>query len=330
MRICLLDPGIEDNDGNLSRNLGDLIIREAVEGEINILFKEDDPLVTRISTKTPMRAKQYADIRTCNYIFVGGTNLLSAEMNKYRQWEISLLDAFKLRDVVLLGVGWWQYQDSINFYTRTILRSVLSHKYYHSVRDDYTKKKLESIGIKNVLNTGCPTMWPLSNLKPDSISGSKSENVLVMITDYAKKPDLDKKLIEILLENYKKVYFWPQGRRDLAYVSDMNFPLVILDRTVSALDDLLHSNLSLDYIGTRLHGGIRCLLSEKRALIIEVDNRAKEIANDTGLPTVKRDDFASIRQWIATPSVTQIKLDLPAINKWREQFKARNIVPGGN
>ncbi|MEQ9009122.1 MAG: hypothetical protein RLP12_14665, partial [Ekhidna sp.] len=71
---------------------------------------------------------------------------------------------------------------------------------------------------------------------------------------------------------------------------------------------------------TRLHGGVKCLLSRKRALVIEIDNRAAEIAKDTNLPTTKRSDFQYINHWIETPSPTEIKIDSDAVSSWKSQF----------
>ncbi|MBD2176643.1 polysaccharide pyruvyl transferase family protein [Pseudanabaena sp. FACHB-1998] len=319
MKICLFDPGIEDNNGKPSSNLGDLIIQEAVMRELKDIFGNSP--IEKISTQSKIDNDGCKKIQTSDLCFVGGTNLLSSNMDKYNQWKISLFDTFVMRNAILLGVGWWQYQDSPNLYTRFLLKSALSNSYLHSVRDSYTKAKLASIGITNVINTGCPTMWSLSQIKIDQIPRNKSENALLMLTDYSKNLDLDKKLIELLLSKYEEVFVWPQGSQDLEYIKSLNVSLTILDRSLDALDAFLKSDIQFDYIGTRLHGGIRCLLSNRRSLILEIDNRAKEIASDTGLTTVPRNDLTYISQWIEKSSETKIRIDTSSINKWKEQFK---------
>jgi len=60
----------------------------------------------------------------------------------------------------------------------------------------------------------------------------------------------------------------------------------------------------------------------KRPLVLEVDNRAKEIARDTGFPTAPRGDFAAISRWIAGSSPLHIRINSAAIGQWREQFRA--------
>lgn len=322
MKICLFDPGIENNNGYPSSNLGDLIIQEAVNQELIALFKEPD--IKRLSTQSFVEDLHFRKINDHSFIFVGGTNLLSSNMNKYKQWKIKFRDAIKIRNAILLGVGWWQYQTNPNLYTKLLLKIVLSRKIMHSVRDSYTKEKLNSIGIFNVLNTGCPTMWPLTQINPNEYPKSQSDNALVMLTDYNKKPELDKQLLKLILNKYKQVYFWPQGRRDYQYIIELNLPVSILENSFDSLKEFCSSGTSFDYIGTRLHGGIYCLRSRRRALILEIDNRAKEIAKDTNLQTVERDDFEKIEKWIAESPIPQIKLNCDAINQWRSQFSEKS------
>lgn len=323
MKICLLDPGIENNLGAPSSNLGDLIIQDAVQRELDKIFGIKN--ITKFSTHSALTKQEIEFIRNeCLLIIVGGTNLLSSKMNEYRQWKIGIKTAFQLKKTILLGVGWWQYQDSPNLYTRILLKTALSRKGIHSVRDSYTRDKLPQIGIKNVLNTGCPTMWPLAEMHSGHFPIAKSDNVLLMLTDYNKNVELDKKLLELLFSKYERVYFWPQGRYDAEYISELksalNIPVIILEESLVALDQFINSGISFDYVGTRLHGGIRCLCSKKRSLILEIDNRAKEIARDTQLPTIDRANFEYISQWIDGSSSPKIRLDLTAIDKWKSQF----------
>jgi polysaccharide pyruvyl transferase WcaK-like protein len=319
VKLGLFDPGLEDNHGTISSNLGDLIIQEAVNRELKTLFGPVEPL--RISTQARMTPELRRRMRECEQLFVGGTNLLSSHMREYKQWQIGGLDAWLIRQAVLLGVGWWQYQDQPDLYTRFILRRALSKSILHSVRDSYTQKKLQSIGFKNVLNTGCPTMWPLADFDYSRVPADRSPAVLVMLTDYLPDRELDGKLLALVTSAYEKVYFWPQGRNDLEYFKSLNFPSETLAHSFTALNDFINSDLRFDYIGTRLHGGVQCLLAGRRPLVLEVDNRAKEIARDTGFPTVARDGFDAIRRWITGSTSFNIKMNSEAIAQWRGQFQ---------
>lgn len=345
MKICLFDPGLENNNGTPSANLGDLIIQEAVDREINNLFGKCE--IIRIATHTYPDTEHIELARSCSFILVGGTNLLHSHMKKYRQWAILLKQKMRIQRAILFGVGWRSYEDAPDFYTTISLKALLSNSHIHSVRDNYTKMQLQSVGIKNVINTGCPTMWPLRHIKSDDIPQRKSENALVMLTDYSKEPTLDIKLLELALSQYKKVFIWSQGRGDIQYVCDLlstlnfpaivlgnnldkyvyslieddRFPIIVLEHSIQVFKNLLNSQIPFDYIGTRLHGGIKCLLSKRRSLIIEIDNRAKEIARETKLPTASRADFDAMKRWINEPYVTNFEIDINSINAWKHQFK---------
>ena len=96
---------------------------------------------------------------------------------------------------------------------------------------------------------------------------------------------------------------------------------------MESLKEFLRSGPAFDYIGTRLHGGVHCLLQGRRSLILEVDNRAREIAQDTGLPTVKREDLGAIHRWMQESSRLNIRMNRAAIEKWRNQFRTEKWSP---
>jgi len=345
MRICLFNPGIRNSNGEPSENLGDLIIQEAVDREISSLFQGCE--LSSISTHTYPTKDQIEAACNSDLILVGGTNLLGSKMREYVQWKISLRQKIKLRKCVLLGVGWRNYEQDPDLYTNVSLKAVLSGKHLHSVRDTYTKTKLNNAGFSNIINTGCPTMWPFIKFNSDDVPKRRSEYALLMLTDYSTNPKADKKLIELALANYKKVFVWSQGKDDMRYVislmADSDFPLpvvvqgafhrisspsdftdsplIILDHSISIFQAFLTSKIDFDYIGTRLHGGVKCLLSGRRSLILEIDNRAREIAQDTGLPTTDRENFDYMHQWINEEFTTNIKINPEPISQWKTQLK---------
>ena len=96
--------------------------------------------------------------------------------------------------------------------------------------------------------------------------------------------------------------------------------VVFIDPSLDALDDLLQTE-SLDYVGTRLHCGIRSLQHKRRSLIIAVDNRATEMGKDFNLPVVQRNDVAiTLDKKINSVWRTDIQIDQDAINTWKNQF----------
>ena len=324
-RFGLFDPGIEDHRATPSSNLGDLIIQEAVDRELRALFGR--PPEVRVTTQARLGPEHHRALRRCDWLFVGGTNLLSSQVGQYRQWQIGLPDALRIRRAILLGVGWWQYQDDADFASRCLWKSALSFRHLHSVRDAYTEHKLKAMGLRNVINTGCPTMWPLAAFDFGHHPHAKADTVLLMLTDYLPAPEHDRALALLLARHYREVVFWPQGRRDLEYMRELQIPVTPLEHSFAALNEFLQSPRVFDYVGTRLHGGVRCLLANRRSLIVGIDNRAAEIARDTGLAVVPRGDLAAIERWIPGSPPPAIRLNVRAIEQWRAQFRSDSGAP---
>ena len=314
--ICVLDTSIATS------NVGDEIIMSSVRKELNSLFEWG--FFTRLPAKEHIFRVGLGVIRRSDYTFVGGTNFLSSFMNKFRAWKIWIWQAFFIRKkVTLMGVGWRNYQNSPSLYTKFLLKLVLDQKNFHSVRDEYTKKKLESMGFENILNTACPTMWSLTEEHCGQIPTKKSDKVVFTLTDYSPDHGLDKDLVEMLLLNYQFVVFWPQGRGDLNYFYSLGLAreseITIIPPQLDSYDRFLVQN-GCDYIGTRLHGGIRALQNKKRTLVIGIDNRAEEKRIDFNLNVVSRGDKKQIFNFIDGDIPTKIKIPAAEIGQWKKQF----------
>jgi len=326
--ITLLDPALQDQRGTLSNNLGDVIIYESVSQILKELFPNDE--IVRISTHSNIEDWQRKVIKESKYTFIGGSNLLSSDLKTYNQWKLSDSKWYyyfpNLSNLILLAVGWWQYQHKPTFTTRYFYNSVLSHKRFHSVRDGYTLDKMKNMGITNTLNTSCITTWDLQGLSVNR-KNLNNKDCIFTLTDYNQNPDLDNRLINLLIESYSDyLYYFPQGSFDEQYIQSLESfkknasRIKIINRTNAAFYDLLDSNI--DYIGTRLHGGVKCLQNAMNSLIIAVDNRAIEIGKDINLPVVKRDDFESIKSWIEGKEIfSPISLPIKQIKIWKDQFR---------
>lgn len=77
---------------------------------------------------------------------------------------------------------------------------------------------------------------------------------------------------------------------------------------------------NVDFIGTRLHAGIRALQKCRRSIIIAIDNRAIEMGRDFGIPIVSRGDIDGLRRMIKTEWSLNIDLPEENIRFWRSQF----------
>jgi hypothetical protein len=315
-----LDLGIIDPSIGTS-NLGDLIILDAVISELRKKYPED--LFTHYPAQihTSYDAKKL--MNTKDHLFIAGTNLLSSDMQNHYQWCIDPMHKLFIRHkAILVGVGWWQYQSKPNKYTAGLLKKILSNKYLHSVRDSYTYNKLVEIGITNVVNTSCPTLWGINAEICKQIPINKAKNVVTTLTCYDENPELDRKLLKILLNNYENVYLWVQGLDDVKYLNNI-FPegsrIQLIPPTIAAYNKILDDK-TIEYIGSRLHAGIRSLQRGLRTMIIAVDNRALEIAKDTNLNVINRNNLDPVMTFINSPYFTDIKLPLENIEKWRSNL----------
>lgn len=312
-----------------SENIGDHIIQHYITNVMNDLFGEH--LTVTMPTRSYLTVRNLKHVNTADYSFVCGTNLLASNMDKRHQWDLRKGDIFRLHDVILLGVGWWQYQENPNLYTKLLLKNVLNDKVLHSVRDGYTEKMLKAAGIENVINTGCPTMWGLTADRVDQIPMNKGKSVITTLTNYMQNDEQDHFIIDMLLANYKTVYVWLQAIEDYEQLRRMGYEdkVRIIPPTLDAYNSILEEK-DVDYIGTRLHGGIHALNKGKRSLIIAVDNRAVEISRDTGLPVIQRENVKQeLEHMICDSWRTEIVLPFDNIEKWKKQFKSNTLEFSG-
>lgn len=264
-------------------------------------------------------------LKKCNHVFFGGTNSLCGEMEKYTQWGVNMDNYESVTDVILMGLGWWQYQDTVSDYTRTILHETLSKTYLHCVRDSYSLEKLKGIGITNVINTGCPTLWDIDTDYKKKIKRKKARNVVCAFTDYRKNLARDSGIFDVVKGNYKKIYFWLQGVNDYDYISSNfkpDFPGQIeFLRPDPAELNRIFERKDVEYVGTRLHAGIRALQCNRRAIIIGVDNRANEMKKDFNLPVLEAEKMDSLEEVINSPLDLDLKIPHDEVRRWKEQFK---------
>jgi hypothetical protein len=313
-KIAILDTSVT------SLNLGDQIIMDAARAVLGTLFPSG--FFVTLPTHEFLLWESYRVLRDCDYVFVCGSNLLKSRMLWRNQWKISPLDFLIRRNCVLLGCGWWHYQRPPDLYSRCMLRRILCSRHRHSVRDAYSGRQLRAAGIDAVLNTACVTMWPLTAAHCAAIPHERAPRVVTTLTGYAADAAHDRAFIQSLRRHYGEVLLWPQQPEDVAYCASLDQAGVrLIPPSLAAFTDFLRNN-HVDYVGTRLHGGIRALQLGKRALILAVDNRAVEIGADTQLPVVARKDTAAIERWIKTPAPTRIALPTEAIAAWRTQFAA--------
>lgn len=311
-----------------SQNKGDEIIMECTRRELQFILKDnfEYTLPTHVSPfhwyqvwRNSNRLRSYAD---CRLKFVGGSNILVKNLlTHYPQWNINLFNYQPLKGCILVGVGAGVGEKS-NAYTRYIYRHMLNRDYYHSVRDERSRKYVESLGLK-AINTGCVTMWKLTPEFCRTIPTKKSSRVVFTVTASHSKEAIerDKYILSVLRSNYDEIYFWPQGIDDMNHLSDIDdlSGIHVLQASKQAYNEYLTDN-GTDYVGSRLHGGVYAMRHGRRAIIIAIDERAREINNVNHLNCVDIAHFDELESMIQSEFATSVRMDYDAINKWKEQF----------
>ena len=166
-------------------------------------------------------------------------------------------------------------------------------------------------------------MWRLTPEHCSKIPQKKSDTVVFTLTDYSKDLESDIFLIKTLLESYQNIYYWVQSRKDLIYLNELNIDISqikIISPSLRAYTNFLETTVC-DYVGTRLHGGVRALQKERRTIIIGVDNRAIEKKKDFNLMVIERRDLKdNLKRLIDSELKMDIKIPIANINKWKAQF----------
>lgn len=323
-KILLLDTSVGTS------NLGDYIIMECVRKELSFLLEQS--FVYTLPTHLPafnafsvwrnsLAVQNYAN---CDLKFAGGSNLLVKNLRThYPQWNIHCFDSKPLYGVVAVGVGAGA-GDNTNRYTTRLYQKVLSHDYCHSVRDERSKAYVESLGLK-AINTGCVTMWKLTPEFCRQIPTQKASRCVFTLTGRpAEAPvrEEEQEMLDVLLRNYSEVFFWIQGDKDLEYFSRMRNTqsVKIIPPSVEAYDTLLQQE-DLDYAGTRLHGGIYAMRHGKRAIIIAIDERAREINKANHLNCIElREVPSKLEELVCGRFATRVEMPFDAIKRWKAQF----------
>lgn len=309
----LLDPAY---DGD---NVGDEIIMENCLLQLPPQFSDKN--ISHIPTHRDPTKEEQNNLLSAKLKILCGTNALSGHMKSYGLWRMnSHVKIYK--NTVLMGVGFGSNDKTFDFYTKLLFKTILSTKYLHSVRDTFSETILRSMGIKNVVYTGCPTMW---NITPDlcsHIPKTKADYAVCTLTDYNRNLQTDQKMLDILSDCYERVFLWPQGIEDSEYFREVKIRnnIEIVPFGLESYDEVLNLE-NIDYVGTRLHAGIRALSKGHRTIVISIDNRAKNIGRDTGLPIIEREDIEVLLQVkINSEFVTDVRMPINNIKQWKKQF----------
>lgn len=312
--VVLFDPAL------YSANLGDSIIEYYCDLQLREIVA--DKRCFKVPTHQCPNPEEFKQIQSAATKIVCGTNLMTPHYEEFSNWKMpEYLRGYK--NIVTLGVGWGYYCPDISKVSKFVYQCILSKDKLHSVRDSYTEQKFHEMGITNVINTGCPTIWNLTPELCSEIPTSKTKRVITTLTDYAQNNVLDKTLFDLLFKNYEEVYVWIQGNHDYEYLCqlvDVN-RVHVVERSLQKYTDLLKEG-NIDYVGTRLHAGIHALNHKIRTVIIAVDNRAIEMGKDFHLPVIERINIENqLENLIRSELEISISLPVSKIETWKKQFE---------
>ena len=324
--ITLLDTAVG------STNKGDEIIMKCIYEGFSELFDnyfilstpthlQGNSFIQSIGRKLPTSAQAIAD---STYKFVCGTNLINNNMlRRTNQWNVNLFNIRYIENSICIGVGKLNSPGKKGeFYTKALYKKLLNQDYIHSVRDENTFNYFQSLGLK-VLNTRCVTMWKLKKDFCKTIRQEKADSVVFTLTDYNRDKKRDLQMVNIIMENYNNIYFWPQGMYDEDYLKEI-LPvgiekIHILAPNVNAYEKILSKEI--DYIGTRLHAGIFALRNSSRSIIISIDDRMNGLKKYFSKEVfVNRNDIEELNNRINSKIVVEVDLDENAIHQFKQQF----------
>lgn len=303
-----------------SFNKGDKIISEAVNAQINALLPQHE--LVRLSIHQPLGRIHRLALASANLKIVGGSNVASGVMHAFlrqNRWNLKVQDFSSVKNYIYMGAGWAGEKPKSNTLGRHFLGFSAPSPALHSFRDSRALSNAEALGLHNAINTACPTMWDLQE-EPSRCTTAKC--VVTTLTDNKRHERSDRAMLESLLKLYDKVYIWFQGLGDKDYFESLGvrgvqpLPLDLEDYT-----SFLHEkSVDVEYVGTRLHGGIRALQCGVKTTIFAVDHRAIDMAKDFALPVFSYSEISDIESIIkARRSV--IRLPHQGIARWKQSVR---------
>lgn len=308
-KLLWLDPSLENV------NAGDEIIADAINEEV---FRATE--AKRITTHRLLKPRELAQVGSAKTVFVGGTNIINSKLLYNGQWLMPAWQvALMWNKLVFVGSGWWQYQREPYPVTRAVFKGLSHPRIPHAVRDSFTAKRFEAMGIPAIM-TGCPTMWGMHGTRVRLSPGRGS--VVSTLTDYHLSPVADHAWLSLLASEYDEVLVVGMGPGDEpAFHRLEGLPKNVRWYGFGAASLESARSHAADFVGTRLHAAIRWIQSGGGALIVSVDNRATEIGRDSGLPVISRGDLSELEEALDGDREWRIVMPIEEIESWRDAWR---------
>lgn len=263
-----------------------------------------------------------------DYKFILGTNLLTANIfRSMGQWQLGILDRRIYKNSILMGVGTTKSHQNMTHYTRLVYEQILRKDIAHSVRDAESKEFLSTIKDIHVINTGCPSLWKLTADVCEKIPTTKAPNAVITVSGHEKHRNYakDQILLDCVEKNYDRIYLWVQTSEDENYFNMLKHKKDVTMIYSFKDYESVCKNGKVDYVGTRLHGGIYAMQCGARSIIVEIDHRAAGIRETNNINTIKRAELSSNKLEAMIHSVikTEVHLKDREIKEWLSQFPTK-------
>ncbi|MCI2048214.1 MAG: polysaccharide pyruvyl transferase family protein [Lachnospiraceae bacterium] len=222
---------------------------------------------------------------------------------------------------VLMGAGLTAedlYPDAAR---NRMLRAVLSKSGIHSVRDRAAEKMLRRLGIPNVLYTGDPTLWDLTQEQLQAIPRGKSDTAVCTLSAACRDVEKDRDILRTLREIYAKVFFVPLSSGDEKYFETLGQEGIECVPAGSPESSILPQNGSFDCISTSFYAAVSALRGGHRTLFIQTGKSFGPAAADAGMALIRREDAQYyLADRLRTQFETKITIPWENIGKWKNQF----------
>ncbi|MWD26736.1 hypothetical protein E0K89_004520 [Aquicoccus sp. SCR17] len=312
--IHLIDTAVaSDNPGD------EIIVSEARAALEPVL---EGAYVTSSSGHDGLGGWSRRHVDAADLVLLLGTNALDPRyrVGKRAIWTLTRRDLPLLEGkVVLLGVGANRDFTKVSWRQKRLLNRLLAPGRPHSVRDALGAKIVQEAG-REALNTSCPTLW--ASVPTEEVPEGPASRVIFTLTRHKAGPE-DAEMLRILLDLYDEVWFWPQQPRDGGYLDSLPGQERVRRLAPNLADyDRFLAAAPCDVVGTRLHGTIRGLHHRRRSLVLSIDNRAREIGAETGLPVLARADVAaSLADRLRARWPTRLDVPRASIDRFLESLR---------
>jgi hypothetical protein len=279
-----------------TRNVGDLFIEDSVKRIL--VFDRANSI--DIDPRKPITQAQLDAINRTEAAVIAGTNLWYRDMPRAGRWRFSLADLNKIRvPIIPFGVGTTRHFGEDNGFegeTLAQLKRIHTSCPVASARDWRTVEALEGAGIRNVVMTGCPTLFrtlaPTWQLHP-----FQESRPIVLTVRKGQRPNV-RTLIRLMRQRAIEPVVAAQqdGDRFLAY----SVPLVRRAiPTVYRYDIKPYLELVRECIGAigwRLHGNMLHLAYGNPAMLFCNCSRGESFCDSFGLPRVRCPDHTRLAE----------------------------------